>query len=138
MRPGVDYVGVGSGALIFNKKGKILLQLNNKGQWEFPTSAVGFGERRRDAIQDSVKKKLGIDIEVHRIVEVKNHILLEENQHWLQSAFLAQHTGGEIIQKKAKWLRLHEISADELTEKSKSSFLTYVKKHGINAPLFVR
>jgi len=42
MKAGVDYIGVGGGALIFNKKGEVLLlqrtanSKNQAGQWSKP------------------------------------------------------------------------------------------------------
>jgi ADP-ribose pyrophosphatase YjhB (NUDIX family) len=136
MRPGIDYPGIGSSALIFNNKGKVLLS-KARGQWEFPTIAVRFGQRRRDAIRRHARR-FGLEIEVHDILDVVNHILHEKKQHWLESAFIAQHKSGEVVRKETRWLRLHEITLDQLTEKSQSSFLKYVKKHGSNAPVFVR
>ena len=50
MRKGIDYIGVGVGAAIFNKEGKFLLTLrgreakNERGKWEIPGGSVEFGE----------------------------------------------------------------------------------------------
>ena len=49
MKPGVDYIGVGAGLFIINKKGELLLTKrsmsvrNEKGKWETPGGAVVYG-----------------------------------------------------------------------------------------------
>ena len=50
MKPGIDYIGVGVGAVIINKEGKIFLAKrgkrvrNESGLWDFPGGGVEYGE----------------------------------------------------------------------------------------------
>ncbi len=50
MKKGIDYIGVGVGAIIFNTDGKVFLARRDRkarselGKWEFPGGGVEFGE----------------------------------------------------------------------------------------------
>jgi 8-oxo-dGTP pyrophosphatase MutT (NUDIX family) len=50
MQKGIDYIGVGVGAIIFDGAGRIFLAKrgaeaqNEKNRWEFPGGGVEFGE----------------------------------------------------------------------------------------------
>jgi ADP-ribose pyrophosphatase YjhB (NUDIX family) len=56
MKKGVDFIGVGVGAIILNDEGKVFLAKrghkakNERGTWEFPGGGVEFGEKLVDAI----------------------------------------------------------------------------------------
>ena len=50
MKKGIDFIGVGAGAIVINDKGKVLIakrgtnSRNEVGKWEF-TGGVKFGEK---------------------------------------------------------------------------------------------
>jgi 8-oxo-dGTP pyrophosphatase MutT (NUDIX family) len=50
MKRGIDYIGVGVGAIIVNRTGELFLAKrgplakNERGLWEFPGGSVEFGE----------------------------------------------------------------------------------------------
>jgi ADP-ribose pyrophosphatase YjhB (NUDIX family) len=56
MMKGIDYIGVGVGAVILNKRGEIFLAMrgkearNEQYKWEFPGGSVEFGENLEDAV----------------------------------------------------------------------------------------
>jgi mutator protein MutT len=124
MRPGTDYIGVGVGAIIVDDQGRLFLARrgrnagNERGLWEFPGGSVNFGERLVDAIQREIREEYGVDIDVGDLVDVADHILPEEKQHWVSPSFLARITSGSpSIQEPGKcseigWFRLDEIPAD--------------------------
>jgi len=99
MRPGIDFIGVGVGALIVNEQGKILLARrsinarNEKGMWELPGGCVKFNEKLEDAVKREVREELGIDVEVVRHIITRNHIL--PGQHWVTPAYLCRIIRGE-------------------------------------------
>lgn len=121
MRKGIDYIGVGIGAVIVNPEGKILLAKrgpkakNEKGKWEFPGGSVEFGDTMKDTIIREMKEELGIEIELLDRLPVLDHILPEENQHWVTSGFIAKIKKGEpkILEKEKcseiKWYLLEEL-----------------------------
>lgn len=101
MKIGIDYIGVGVGALILNEKGEIFLNKrgihsrNEKGKWEAPGGAVAFGERREDAIKREIKEEFGIDIEIINTLQVTDEILKEDKQQWVATTFLAKIKNGQ-------------------------------------------
>ncbi len=101
MTPGVDYIGVGCGALIVNDKNETLLfkrgikSRNQAGYWSKPGGTVEFGEKIEDAIRREIKEELGVDIELIKFLGFTNHIIKEENQHWLSISYLAKITKGD-------------------------------------------
>ena len=62
MKKGIDFIGVGVGAIIFNNEGKVLIAQrglkarNEVGKWEFPGGGVKFGEICENAIKREVKE----------------------------------------------------------------------------------
>ena len=71
MKKGVDYIGVGVGAVIFSPDGKIFLAKrgkeagNESGKWEFPGGGVEFNETLEHALMREVTEEYGFAI-VHR------------------------------------------------------------------------
>lgn len=69
MQRGIDYVGVGVGAAIFNSEDKLFLTLrgkkakNERGKWEIPGGNVEFGETLEDAIKREMREEHGIEEE---------------------------------------------------------------------------
>lgn len=96
MKPGLDYIGVGVGAAIFDKKGRLFLTLrgkgakNERGKWEIPGGAVEFGEKFEQALKREIKEELDIEIEVGELLDICDHIISEENQHWVSPTYICQ------------------------------------------------
>ena len=95
MKAGIDYIGVSVGALIFNDEGKIFLckrsknAKNEKGCWEAPGGAVEFGETLEHAILREMKEELDVELELIKQMPAANHIIPDEHQHWIPSAFIS-------------------------------------------------
>jgi 8-oxo-dGTP diphosphatase len=100
MRAGLDYIGVGVGAIVFNEKGEVFLSQrgnlakNERGTWEFPGGKLEFGEKLADALVREFLEEYGMLIEVGELLSVDDHILPEEGQHWVSPTFLAKHLSG--------------------------------------------
>ncbi|HEX9925663.1 MAG TPA: NUDIX domain-containing protein, partial [Anaerolineae bacterium] len=101
MIAGHDYIGVGVGAMVFNQAGQVFLAQrgpkakNERGCWEFPGGSVEFGETLIEAIQREFREEYAMEIEVVELLDVSDHILLDEGQHWVSPTFIARHAGGE-------------------------------------------
>lgn len=101
MKKGVDYIGVGVGAIILNDKGEVFLAKrglkakNERGKWEFPGGGVEFGERMADAIKREMKEEYDIEIETIEQLETLDHLIPEEGQHWVAPTFIAKIVKGE-------------------------------------------
>jgi 8-oxo-dGTP diphosphatase len=121
---GVDYIGVGVGAIIVNDEGKLLLAKrgpkarNERGLWEFPGGAVEFGDTLRDSLIREIKEEYGVTIAVGDLLTVTDHILPEENQHWVSPSYICRVVEGEpTILEPEKcsmigWFALDEIPND--------------------------
>jgi 8-oxo-dGTP diphosphatase len=141
MRRGIDYIGVGVGALIVDGQGRLFLARrgpqakNERGLWEFPGGSVEFGETLRAALRREIHEEFGIVIEVGELLDVVDHLLPDEGQHWVSPTFLCRLVAGEPqIQEPEKctaigWFHLDEIPA-ELTVISRVNLQTYRQRLG--------
>jgi ADP-ribose pyrophosphatase len=93
MIPGKNYIGVGCGAVIVNSGNQVLLLRRVKapeaGKWTVPGGKVEFGETLQNALVREVKEEIGTDIGVISLLGVVDHILPDEQTHWVAPIFLA-------------------------------------------------
>ncbi len=101
MKRGVDYIGVGVGAILVDDRGRLFLARrgpgakNERGLWEFPGGSVELGERLAEALQREMREEYGVEIAVGELVDVVDHILPAEGQHWVSPTYLCKITSGE-------------------------------------------
>jgi 8-oxo-dGTP diphosphatase len=101
VKRGIDYIGVGVGAIIVDNQGRLFLARrgpaakNERGLWEFPGGSVEFGETMADALRREMREEFGIEITVGKLLDVVDHILKEEKQHWISPSFLCTISAGE-------------------------------------------
>ena len=95
LKPGEDFIGVGGGVLIFNKKGEVLLKKrgsesrNEIGKWEKPGGAIRYGETSVTAMKREIKEEVDINIDIWGLLPHTDHIIKKEKQHWLALNYLA-------------------------------------------------
>ena len=98
---GVDYIGVGIGCILINEEGKYLLAKrgqkakNERGKWEFPGGSVEFGDTMRDTIIREMKEELGIAVEPIEHFPPIDHIIPQDQQHWVTSAYISKIIKGQ-------------------------------------------
>lgn len=144
MQKGVDYIGVGTGAMIFNDCGQVFIARRGPkarsegGKWDFPGGSVEYGEKCADAIIREIKEEF--DIEILELLEVVDHILPEENQHWVSPTFIARIKSGEpkIMEPEKcmeiKWVTLEDVEQHSLTMPSTADIKIYKKRFGYKPP----
>lgn len=139
MKRGVDFIGVGVGAVIVDAQGRLFLARrgpqakNERGLWEFPGGSVEFGERLADALRREIEEEYGLQIEVGELLDVVDHILPLEGQHWVSPAFICRvQAGMAVIREPGKcsaigWFAPAEVPED-LTSISRANLAHYLKK----------
>ncbi|MCR4329241.1 MAG: NUDIX domain-containing protein [Candidatus Roizmanbacteria bacterium] len=96
MKPGIDYIGISVGAMIFNDENELFLTkrgehvTNERGCWEIPGGKVEFGETLQQAIKREIQEEYGVAIELIQQFPAANHLIPNEKQHWVPTTFLAQ------------------------------------------------
>lgn len=122
MEEGVDYIGVGVGAVIINSDTKVFLSKrgkevrNESGKWEFPGGGVEFGDTFKDTIVREMKEEYGVDIEVIELLGVDDHIIPDEKQHWIAPTYICKIKSGipKILEphkcEEIGWFTIEEVS----------------------------
>jgi len=123
MQPGTDIIGVGVGIILLDPRGRLFLARrgpktrNERGLWEFPGGAVEFGEKLADALRREMREEFGIEIEVGALVDVADHILADEKQHWVSPTFVGVIKSGEpSIREPEKCSEIRWFLPDELPD----------------------
>ncbi len=122
---------VGVGAVICDQAGRwLLLKRKRKpeaGCWSIPGGKVEWMERIEDAICREVYEELGVEIELIRLLGVTNHLLQEEQMHWVAPTFLARIVRGTPMNREkekhaaVQWLHPTEWPSN-ITETTKAAF----------------
>ena len=134
MRRGIDYIGVGVGAILVNAQGEIFmarrgpLAKNERGLWEFPGGSVEFGERLEDALIREMHEEYGITITVGPLLDVVNHILSDEGQHWVSPSYICRIQSGEpCILEPGKCTEIGWFSPERVPEE-----ITLISRHNLH------
>ncbi len=98
---GLDYIGVGVGAVIINERHEVLLLLRRSppeaGHWTIPGGAVEWFETCADAIRRECREEVGLNVEIGRIRTVVDHIVRDDREHWVSIEYLAKVTSGQAM-----------------------------------------
>lgn len=120
---GIDYIGVGVGAVILNAQTQVFLARrgekakNERGLWECPGGSVEFGETLAAALRREMLEEYGVEIEVGELLDVVDHILPAEGQHWVSPSFLCRIISGTPrIREPEKCSQIGWFSLDALPE----------------------
>jgi len=139
-KQGKDYIGVGGGVLIFNDHGQVLLlkrttnSRNEAGYWCKPGGTIEFGEKAEEAMIREIKEEVNIDIKIKEFLCFSNHIIEDENQHWIALHFVAEMVGGELKNMEPhkhdslEWFDLDNLP-DKLTQTLIDPLEEYIKKY---------
>ncbi|MFA5926758.1 MAG: NUDIX domain-containing protein [Patescibacteria group bacterium] len=140
MKAGKDFIGVGCGALIVNDKGETLLMKraakskNEVGYWTKPGGTIEFGETVAEAIKREVKEELGIEVELTDFINYTDHIIAEEEQHWIAINYAARIIRGKprIMEpekaEEIRWFPLDELP-DKISQTTIEPAEVYLDKH---------
>lgn len=87
---------------------------NEAGKWEVPGGAVEYGETFEQALVREVFEELGIHIRVKALLQVCDHILVEEQEHWVAPTYICELVSGTpCIQEPEKCTQIGWFSLEE-------------------------
>ena len=134
MKIGKDCIGVGVGAFILNDNNELLLQKRavpaEKGYWCIPGGRLEMFELLEDAVVRETKEETDLDVEVVKLMGICNHIIPDENVHWVSASYLCKIINGipKIMEPdKAtdmKWFNLDDLP-ENLTITSIKAFIDF-------------
>lgn len=132
---GVDYIGVGVGAVILNNKNEILLLLRKKApekdHWTIPGGAVEWFETCEQAIERECREEVALDIKVERMLTVVNHIVETEQKHWVSVEFLVTPKNNknpvmdQFESEKMKWFSIDNLPSN-ITQPTREAVDAYL------------
>jgi len=135
MKAGIDFVGIGCGAIIVNDKNEVLLVKRAAssrmaaGTWSRPGGQVEFGEKIEEAVEREVLEETGVKVKAERFLELAEDFGNEK--HWLAIGYLAKYIAGEARNvepdkhDEVKWFSL--TSLPKLNKYTESSIKKYLE-----------
>src|SRR5262249_5161193 len=91
---------VGVGVLVLDAQNRALLTLRKRppeaGCWSILGGKVDFLETLKQCATREVREEAGIEVRLIRLLCVTDHVLPEEDQHWVSPAYLGQVVSGEV------------------------------------------
>lgn len=138
LKPGRDYIGVGGGVLILNKKGEVLLlrraskSKNEIGYWQKPGGEVDYREKVIKSMKREVKEEIGVNVDIFGYLQHSDHIIKEDRQHWVGFNYLGRIKSGkpEIMEickhDQMKWFNLKKLPR-KTSPPTKESVSNYLK-----------
>lgn len=127
MKKGVDYMGVGIGAIIVNGEGETLLSKrgekaqNEKGKWSYPGGGLKFGETLENCVVREMREEFVIEVRPVEQLPTVNHLIPEEKQHWVALAYICRLIKGKPVnqdpskEKEIGWFSISETGSLPLT-----------------------
>ena len=96
MIAGIDYVGLGVGALIIrNNKALMLFRTNkcrnNRHMWTIPGGGVETFEKLEDAIRRETLEEVGLALDTVKFLAVSDRVF--DDQHWVSILYLCESMG---------------------------------------------
>ncbi|MFZ2886627.1 MAG: NUDIX domain-containing protein [Minisyncoccia bacterium] len=141
MKRGKDYIGVGAGVFVINDQGKIFITQrggaaqNRVGKWIIPGGAVELGETRAQTAVREIKEEHDMTVEILEELQTSDHILTDESQHWVSTAFICRHVDGEPKNLEPEkcaeigWFTVAEAEKLDLSDITRSDLAAFKKKY---------
>jgi 8-oxo-dGTP diphosphatase len=89
---------VGVGVLILDQRGRVLLTLRSRppeaGCWSIVGGKLDYLETLEACAVREAREEVGLDVQIDMLLCVTDHLLPQENQHWVSPAYLGRVSGG--------------------------------------------
>lgn len=125
---------VGAGVLLVDERQRALLTLcraaPEAGCWSILGGKVDFLETVKDCAVREAYEEAGVRIEIERLLCITDHLLPEENQHWVSPSYLARIVEGQAYNREPhkseemRWLGLDELPGN-LTMTARNAIAAY-------------
>jgi 8-oxo-dGTP diphosphatase len=125
---------VGAGVLLVDDRERVLLTLRKlapeAGCWSILGGKVDFLETVKDCAIREAYEESGVRVAIERLLCITDHLLPEENQHWVSPSYLARIVEGEAYNREpeksefVKWFGLDELP-ENLTMTARNAIAAY-------------
>jgi len=135
MREAIPRVGVG--VLLVDTQNRVLLTLRKRapeaGCWSILGGRVDFLERLEQCAVREAMEEAGVEVELIRLLCVTDHVLPDEEQHWVAPAYLGRIINGEARNcepDKAREVRWFDVSSipENLTMTARNAIKAYLRE----------
>jgi 8-oxo-dGTP diphosphatase len=131
---------VGVGVLLVDAHKGVLLTLRKRapeaGCWSIVGGKVDFLERLEKCAVREAREEAGVEVELVRLLCVTDHVLPDEEQHWVAPAYLGRIISGEARNcepdktHEVRWFEFSSIP-ENLTITAKNAIEAYVRQRGL-------
>ena len=128
---------VGVGVLLVDARKRVLLTLRRRapeaGCWSIVGGKVDFLERLEQCAVREAREEAGVDVELIRLLCVTDHVLPNEEQHWVAPAYLGRIVSGNARNcepdktREVRWFEIGSIPQN-LTMTARSAIEAYLRE----------
>jgi ADP-ribose pyrophosphatase len=133
---------VGVGVLILDDLGRVLLTLRNlppeAGWWSIVGGKLDYLETLEACAVREAREEIGVDVRIDALLCVTDHLLPQENQHWVSPAYLGRVSGGQAKNcepqktRDVRWFPLQALPPN-LTMTARNAIYAYTQRHAPSA-----
>jgi ADP-ribose pyrophosphatase len=130
---------VGVGVLILDSQDRILLTLRTRppeaNHWSIVGGKLDYLETLESCAIREAREEVGIEISLKYLLCVTDHLLPQENQHWVSPAYLARVLCGKAQNcephkaRDVRWFPLNQLPAN-LTITARNAIYAYQSRQG--------
>ena len=131
---------VGVGVLLVDADKGVLLTLRERapeaGCWSIVGGKVDFLERLEQCAVREAREEAGVEVELVRLLCVTDHVLPDEEQHWVAPAYLGRIVGGEARNcepdktREVRWFEFGSVP-ENLTITARNAIEAYLRQRGL-------
>jgi ADP-ribose pyrophosphatase YjhB (NUDIX family) len=131
---------VGVGVLLVDAHKGVLLTLRERapeaGCWSIVGGKVDFLERLEQCAVREAREEAGVEVELVRLLCVTDHVLPDEEQHWVAPAYLGRIVSGDARNcepdktREVRWFEFGSVP-ENLTITARNAIEAYVRQRGL-------
>ncbi|HUE54887.1 MAG TPA: NUDIX domain-containing protein [Candidatus Udaeobacter sp.] len=113
---------VGVGVLLVDERGRVLLTLRKlppeAGCWSIVGGKLDYLETLEECAVREAREEVGLEVSMEALLCVTDHLLPQENQHWVSPAYLGRVLNGEAQNceprktSQVRWFALTDLPAN--------------------------